>query len=791
MVYTHSRNGLRGAPFAAGIATLLLANAPQGARAQDIGGAQSVQSPRVTVTHTIRGFVTDSATGQPLPGAQVQLRQRGLVEQVATTGPLGRFALTDVRAGAAVVEIRRVGFRPHSIALAGTEGQTTLTIRLSATTTVLDAMAVSAARSPAPLDARSGNQLFQPDSYRGSPATSTTGIVQQSIAGAARAPTGEVHIRGQHGEFTYYVDGMPVQPGISGSLSELFAPDVVDRIEFQTGGWDAEYGNRNTAVIKVDTKIPIGGLRLIASANAGSFNTFGQSLMASTNLGRLGVLASLTQQATDLRREPVMQNTGTGAPENFENHGLDRYGFVKLRYAMSRIDLLTLNAGLSRAAFEVPFDSTGGFRLDDRQQEANGFVNASWRRAIASGAGDGELFVGLSHRASELRYTPGITDQPIFQFFPDTARYLVREHRSASTNGVKADLTLPSWRRLQFKTGAEATFVQGTEDFATTARNASAGPAVLANVRGSDIGGYVQASVRLASWFEVRPGIRVDAHTAPLSGTTHQISPRLRLNFQPTALTTAWLYYGRQFVPSPVEDFKVLAEAGQSGMSGSPTLPERDHFFEAGSVQRVRTLGLSIKLVGYHKRSGPAIDDNTLPGTSLTATVNVATVRVTGVESVIDVRPDGPLSGSLNLALAHAYAHGPITGGFSPTVFPTGYYDLDHDQRLSATASLLYHRPRWFVSAVATAGSGLTNGNPSATENRVGLFDFNRGVKVAPSVIVNASGGVTMRAGSATVRAQLFVDNALDRRYVLKGAFTSGASIGRPRTFNVKVSVAH
>jgi hypothetical protein len=451
---------------------------------------------------------------------------------------------------------------------------------------------------------------------------------------------------------------------------------------------------------------------------------------------------------------------------------------------------LTLNASVSRATFEVPFDSTGGFRLDDRQHEANGFVNASWRRAITAGASDGELFVGISHRQSALRYTPGSTDQPIFQFFPDTMRYLVREQRSATTNGLKTDVTLPTWGQLQLKAGAEATFVAGQEDFSSVTRSAVAGPAVLANVRGSDIGGYVQATARLFPWLEVRPGVRVDAHSAPMARTSHQLSPRLRLNFLPSAFTSAWLYYGRQFVPSPVEDFKVLAEAGQGGIRGLPTFPERDHFFEAGIVHRLATHGVSLKLVGYHKRSGPAIDDNTLPGTSLTATVNVAMVRVTGIESVIDYHPEGPLSGSLNLALAHAYAKGPITGGFSPTVVPTGFYDLDHDQRLSATASVQYDRPRWFVSLVAIGGSGLTNGNPGATENRLGLFDFNRGIKVAPSIVVAGSGGVTWHVARTAIRAQLFVDNALDRRYVVKGAFTSGATVGRPRTFSVKLSVA-
>jgi len=68
--------------------------------------------------------------------------------------------------------------------------------------------------------------------------------LQQSIAGAVRAPTGEVHIRGQHAEYTYYVDGVPVTAGISGSLNELFDPQVVNQIDFQTGGWTPSMGTR-------------------------------------------------------------------------------------------------------------------------------------------------------------------------------------------------------------------------------------------------------------------------------------------------------------------------------------------------------------------------------------------------------------------------------------------------------------------------------------------------------------------------------------------------------------------
>jgi hypothetical protein len=33
------------------------------------------------------------------------------------------------------------------------------------------------------------------------------------------------------------------------------------------------------------------------------------------------------------------------------------------------------------------------------------------------------------------------------------------------------------------------------------------------------------------------------------------------------------------------------------------------------------------------------------------------------------------------------------------------------------------------------------------------------------------------------------VDNILDKKYLLKGAFFSGASVGRPRTFQLRVNI--
>ena len=104
----------------------------------------------------------------------------------------------------------------------------------------------------------------------------------------------------------------------------------------------------------------------------------------------------------------------------------------------------------------------------------------------------------------------------------------------------------------------------------------------------------------------------------------------------------------------------------RAARSNQGTLPERDDFFEAGLIQRIPRLGMIAKLSAYHKRSDPGIDDNTVPGSSIVTDVNIAQVRITGLESVLEFRPGGPFTGYMNAALNHAYGVGTITGGFFP-----------------------------------------------------------------------------------------------------------------------------
>ena len=257
-------------------------------------------------------------------------------------------------------------------------------------------------------------------------------------------------------------------------------------------------------------------------------------------------------------------------------------------------------------------------------------------------------------------------------------------------------------------------------------------------------------------------------------------------------IESVYAYYGRLFVPTNVEELRTITNSGL-GAAAEPTLPERDHFYELGLVHRFDVAGLVAKVSAYRKDSSPGIDDATIPGTAIVTSVNIDQIRVNGIDAVLEIRPSGPLSGYLNASVIHAYGRAPITGGFLPSEPPSGYFDLDHDQRLSLVASGTYSANKLFASVTGIYGSGLTNGLttddlPDATYG-TGLFDLNRAFKVDPSAIVNASAGYTVVVGQFVLRPQIYVENLFDKAYLLKGAFFSGASVGRPRSIQFRLNV--
>ncbi len=59
-----------------------------------------------------------------------------------------------------------------------------------------------------------------------------------------------------------------------------------------------------------------------------------------------------------------------------------------------------------------------------------------------------------------------------------------------------------------------------------------------------------------------------------------------------------------------------------------------------------------------------------------------------------------------------------------------------------------------------------------------------------PSAILNGSAGYSFTIGRALMQPELYVDSILDKKYLLKGAFFSGRSVGRPRSIQLRLNIA-
>jgi Carboxypeptidase regulatory-like domain len=761
-------------------------------------------TPPVPAGGDVAGTVTDSTSGAPIAAAQVTVERDSVVIANTSTDAFGSYRIHGLVAGTYTLSVHFLGYAPESHSLAITNGDVTINVRMHAVAISLQAVKVSGAE-PVAVDTRTGDQVFQQNDYHGAPSTTTSQIIQQSIAGAARAPTGEVHIRGQHDEYSYYIDGIPIPSGVSGSLNELFDPQIVNQIDFQTGGWDAEYGNKNTAIINVTTRIPTGAFHMNLSGYAGQYDSKsttggtgenGQSLSMSGNSGAWGFFASGTRQSSDMRQEPVMLDTLTNQVTNLHNSGDDQFGFGKIQYSAGTHDVVTLDVSDSRTHFGVPYDTSGGAYLDDHQTDINAFENLAWHHmfgdSTSASSVPSELFTGLFARQGSLHYVPGSGDQAQFIFYPDTTPYDLTENRNFDIYGLKVDYTYAASRETQFMFGTLSSVTSGHEDFSTTTQSGAAGPASNSGLSGSDVGVYAQTVYSPIQWFQLRAGLRYDAHTAPFAATQTQLSPRVRFNFFPTPQTSFWVYYGRQFIPTNIEDLRAITSISQSGLSTQPTLPERDNFYELGITHRFTDQAVVAKASYYKKDSGPGIDDNTVPGSAIVTDVNIQNVHIQGIEGVLQYQPTGPFSAYVNAALNHADGTGAVTGGFFPAAPPAGYFDLDHDQRLSIVGSFNYAPAQWYLTGSVIYGSGLSNGvDPSdcGCTYGTGLFDFNSGIKVNPSTIVNASLGYTFVFGQTVVQPQIYVENLFDSIYILKGAFFSGTSVGRPRNIELRVNI--
>ncbi|MDP4235488.1 MAG: hypothetical protein Q8919_03465, partial [Bacteroidota bacterium] len=584
--------------------------------------------------------VIDSTQDTPLQLARVSLRKNGALVVGKITDPTGRATFSDIKPGWYIISVQLVDYVSYSDSILIDKFNSTKTVYLREV--IHEELTVTGEHDQniTTIDPKTGAQVFEAETYHPSPIARMTNLIQENMIGAAKAPTGEVHIRGQHGEYMYYVDGIPIPLGVFGGLNEVVDSKVIERATFLTGGFPAEYGGQMAAVIDVQNRVPGGKAHFDLSTYAGSylgrdnnspdslgihsqklrpFSVNGQALSFSDHLGKLGVFLSGSRQETDRRIDSPL-------PFIYHDHGFDYFLYGKLDYLAGDNDYLTMNLNFGRTQTEIPYDPIEEGPKDDHQQTSNAFQTLSLFHTVSREADkESNVFIGFYAREGGLIFSPGAVDAHNFRFPSDTTKgYTLAEDRGFTTFGTRVKYDLRFSHEFMVAAGLSLSVTRGTENFSSMDSNGSSGPVIATNYVGSDFGFFAQSEIHPAEWTAIDLGIRYDQHIAPDAPFQKQISPRLKRNIFFDENATAYLYSGRLFMPNNIEGLRTIS-SNVAGNTAFPTVAESDDMYEAAFLYNL-DFGLRSKLAFFRKLAVPGVDDQTVGSSAVKTPVNISKV---------------------------------------------------------------------------------------------------------------------------------------------------------------------
>lgn len=611
--------------------------------------------------------------------------------------------------------------------------------------------------------------------------TSLNSIIASSVAGAATAPSGAIHIRGSHGQYSYYLDGAPLPSNVSGSFSDLINPKDIQSLRIFTGGFPAEYGGQLAAIFDVTAKAGAGKPKGFVQQIGQSYSEYQTTAQVGGGSPSFSYFLSGIRSSSNFRLSPLTQTP-------LHDAGLENVGFGKFDLQSGAFNRLTLDLGTSGATIQVP-NELARHQVDqnDYQKENGAFANLIWSHL----AGPNTVRVAFYSHKSQLRYFGSPQDlQPDPGSTDTSGLATTSENQQATYLGLRADYVAHASRAHKVQLGFDVNTVNGSQNFSSfgvpQADPTTNQPTILdaRHLSGGDKSVYAQDDWTTGRTL-INYGVRYDVHQADI--TTSQLSPRLNLTYT-AGKDQLHAYYDRLFQPVAIENVKHLSS---SAVSIKPFQPERDDFFEVGETHRQS--GTSVSIDAYYRAEKNTIDDQVFGATQIDIPINFAKGYTRGVELAVE----GPLVKNVsyyaNYARSWAKGAGPISGGLLGEV-PTTYFNDDHDQTHTASFGLSYSLRGSYATLEGEYGSGFpygeidrldANGSPILDASGSPFPTTINYLRVPVHTILNFGIGTTF----GTMQLAFTVNNLLNHGYVIKqaGPF-SNVEWGQGRAYGVKLT---
>jgi outer membrane receptor protein involved in Fe transport len=569
------------------------------------------------------------------------------------------------------------------------------------------------------------NRAFIDTLPQGTDAPINSVLLQAPGVAQDSAVNGDLHVRNEHANVQYRINGITLPDGISG-FGHVLDTSFAGSIALITGALPAQYGLRTAGIVDIQTQsgnsLQQGGK---IGIYGGSFSTLTPSFEYSGRVGTTEYFVS---------GRGFTSNLGIENPTDSYNAIHDRtYQGNFFSYTSTVLDPQTRVStifGNTTNRFQIPnnpgqapgftafgvsnFDSS---LLNEHQAEQNTFGVLALQKSV-NGL---DFQLAAFSRYSTLHFVPDTIGDLVFNGIASDV------YRRGFANGLQGDgaykLNDAHTLRAGFTVTGESTL---NSNVSTVLPLDAFGNPIDAPYSFTDnnsklgwvAGVYVQDEWRITDQLTVNAGLRFDQMWQFVDA--NQLSPRFNIIYKPLDGTTFHAGYARYFTPPPqaiASPANIAPFANTSAQPDNfrqdPVLPERSHYFDAGVVQMI-TPNLQVGIDAYYKISKDLLDDGQFGQALILSGFNYEKAFNTGVELSATYK-NGNFSAYGNLAWARQVATNVVSnqylfGNDELAYIATHYINTDHAQQWTGSggASYLWQDTRFSASMVY--GSGLRSG---------------------------------------------------------------------------------
>jgi outer membrane receptor protein involved in Fe transport len=567
------------------------------------------------------------------------------------------------------------------------------------------------------------------------------GVSQDSAAG------GELHVRNEHANLQYRINGIALPDGVGG-FGQIFDTTLIGNVSLITGALPAQFGLRTAGVIDIQT-------RTDAFNNSGSVGIYGGSRQTVTPSFEYGGSTGQTQYFFTGRYfgSALGLENPTSAPNAIHDDTQQGKGFAYLSTIIDDSTRLSFIGGTSTSRYQIPdnpgqtlqFTAFGvsNFNsafLNQNQFEQNHFGVLALQKSINGF----DLQLSAFSRYSSVHFMPDTVGDLVFNGVASDV------YRRSVANGIQGDGSCRLSDAHTLRAGFQVTGEQSqvTNSSVVLPVDAMSNPvdAPFGNVDSSArlgwlFSAYIQDEWKITNNLTLNSGLRFDQMEQYVSA--NQLSPRVNLTWTPFDGTTFHAGYAQNFTPPP----QVLAASTNLALVqnttqqpavavNDPVLPERSNVFDVGAVQKIHAIpGLEVGIDAYYKTARDLLDDGQFGAAYVLTAFNYDRAQNVGVE-LKSSYSNGNFRIYGNLAWARQLATQVVSNQYLFAPDELAYIAsheiyTDHAQLLTASAGASYLWNGMRFSASMIYGSGLRSGFantgslPSYTQVNLGLsHDF-------------------------------------------------------------------